>query len=277
MLPRLAPPAASRPPPSEWRASISTASFEWLETIVRPLSFSYQRKAGMSSLLPSSSPAWLAPVWDERSHSQGTIRCVPRSSQRAIVGACPSRRARRRTGSARPSISNRITPGTSVRSASRTRRARRLTTRSWRASSSMLSAGASRVRLTERKKAAAIASRKPGAEPSTSLTETATIAAFSTSEPRPKVRTVSGNRTRISAGQRRALSSATRPVVSSTASKLGTPKPGSRATTTQKISATSTQRISPAQHDPGDTAHSARGTHGVVRWSMASPERDAVP
>ena len=31
----------------------------------------------MSSLLPSSSPAWLAPVWDERSHSQGTIRCVP--------------------------------------------------------------------------------------------------------------------------------------------------------------------------------------------------------
>ena len=90
MLPRLAPPAASRPPPSEWRRSISTASLPWFETIVCPVSFSYQRKAGMSSLLPSSSPAWLAPVWEERSHSQGTIRWVPRSSQRAIVGACPS-------------------------------------------------------------------------------------------------------------------------------------------------------------------------------------------
>ncbi len=65
----------------------------------------------MSSLLPSSSPAWLAPVWEERSHSQGTIRWLPSSSQRAIVGACPSLRALRRTGSARPSISNRITPG----------------------------------------------------------------------------------------------------------------------------------------------------------------------
>ncbi len=115
MFPRLAPPTASRPPPSEWRRSSSTASLPWLETIVRPLSFSYQRKAGMSSLLPSSSPAWLAPVWEERSHSQGTIRWLPSSSQRAIVGACPSRSARCSTGSARPSISNRITPGTSVR------------------------------------------------------------------------------------------------------------------------------------------------------------------
>ena len=53
----------------------------------------------------------------------------------------PPRSARRRTGSARPSISNRITPGTSVRSASRTFRARRRTRRSCLASSSMLSAG----------------------------------------------------------------------------------------------------------------------------------------
>ena len=57
---------------------------------MRPVSFSYQRKAGMSWLLPSSSPAWLAPVCEERSHSQGTIRWLPSSSQRAIVGAWPS-------------------------------------------------------------------------------------------------------------------------------------------------------------------------------------------
>ncbi len=44
----------------------------------------------MSSLLPSSSPAWLAPVWEERSHSQGTMRWVPCSSHRAIVGTCAS-------------------------------------------------------------------------------------------------------------------------------------------------------------------------------------------
>ena len=33
------------------------------------LSFSTQRKAGMSSLEPSRMPAWLAPVWEERSVS----------------------------------------------------------------------------------------------------------------------------------------------------------------------------------------------------------------
>ena len=152
----------------------------------------------MSSLLPSSSPAWLAPVWDERSHSQGTIRCVPRSSQRghrrrvSLAKGTAAGRARRghrsRTGSR---------PVPRFESASRTAARPPSNTRSWRASSSMLRAGASRVRLIERTKAAAIASRKSGAEPSTSLIETETIAAFSTSEPRPKVRTVSGNRTRI--------------------------------------------------------------------------------
>jgi hypothetical protein len=32
-----------------------------------PVSFSTHRKAGMSSLEPSRIPAWLAPVWEERS------------------------------------------------------------------------------------------------------------------------------------------------------------------------------------------------------------------
>ena len=74
MFPLLAPSTASKPPPSERRRSSSAASLPWLETIVRPVSFSYQRKAGMSWLLPSSRPAWLAPVWEERSHSHETMR-----------------------------------------------------------------------------------------------------------------------------------------------------------------------------------------------------------
>ena len=244
MLPRLAPPAASRPPPSEWRA----LDLDRVLRVVRdhrPSALLLVPAEGRHVLVapqqqPGLAGAGLGGEVALPGHDPVCPAIQPAGHRRRMSLA----RARRRTGSARPSISNRITPGTSVRSASRTRRARRLTTRSWRASSSMLRAGASRVRLSERKKAAAIASRKPGAEPSTSLIEIETIAAFSTSEPRPKVRTVSGNRTRISAGQRRALSSATRPVVNSTASKLGTPMPGSRARTAQKIRATSTQRIS---------------------------------
>ena len=245
MLPRLAPPAASRPPPSEWRA----LDLDRVLAVVgdhRPPALLLVPAEGGHVLVAAEQQPGLAgaglggevalpghdPVCARDPASGPSSARVPREGP--VAGR--ARRGRRsRTGSR---------PGTSVRSASRTRRARRRTTRSWRASSSMLRAGASSIRLTERTKAAAIASRKPGAEPSTSLTETETIAAFSTSEPRPKVRTVSGSRTRISSGQRSALSSAIKPVVNSTASKLGTSKPGSRATTTQKISATSTQRIS---------------------------------
>src|SRR6516164_6570669 len=54
MFPRLVPPAASSPSPVDRRRSISDASAGWFETSVRPDSFSYQRKAGMSQLLPSS-------------------------------------------------------------------------------------------------------------------------------------------------------------------------------------------------------------------------------
>ena len=39
------------------------------KTIIVPVSFSTQRKAEMSSLEPSRMPAWLAPVWEERSVS----------------------------------------------------------------------------------------------------------------------------------------------------------------------------------------------------------------
>ena len=57
------------------------------QVMIRPDSFSTQRKAGMSSLEPSSSPAWEAPVCDERSVSHSESRCVPSASQRAISGA----------------------------------------------------------------------------------------------------------------------------------------------------------------------------------------------
>ena len=43
-------------------------------TIMRPVSFSTHRNAGMSSLEPSRIPAWLAPVWEERSVSHSASR-----------------------------------------------------------------------------------------------------------------------------------------------------------------------------------------------------------
>ena len=113
MFARLAPSSCSSPRPSEWRRSSSCASRGWLVTIARPRSFSHQRKAGMSSLSPCSSPAWHAPVCDDQSVSQRSRRWVPSRSQRAITGALPSRSARRRTSWARPSISRNTTPGTS--------------------------------------------------------------------------------------------------------------------------------------------------------------------
>ena len=96
------------------RRWISVVSFGWFETMATPRSFSNQRKAGMSSLVPCSSPAWLAPVWLDQSHSHGIRRWLPSSSQRVRLGACPLRIARWSTSWARPSISRKSTPGTSV-------------------------------------------------------------------------------------------------------------------------------------------------------------------
>ena len=84
----------------------------------------------MSSFEPSRIPAWLAPVCEERSVSHSASRCVPSASQRAIVGALPSRIARRRIGSASPSISRQTIPGASVIVRSPERRAMRWVTRS---------------------------------------------------------------------------------------------------------------------------------------------------
>ena len=73
-LPRLAPPSVSRPFPVAWRRSISAQSAGEEQTIIRPSSFSTQRKAGMSSFEPSRIPAWLAPVCEERSVSHSASR-----------------------------------------------------------------------------------------------------------------------------------------------------------------------------------------------------------
>ncbi len=128
-LPRLAPPPARSPSPLAWRRSISAQSAGAEQVISLPVSFSTQRNAGMSWFEPSRMPAWLAPVWDERSVSHSTSRWVPSASQRAISGALPSRIARRSTGRASPSISRNTMPGIEVLVVPDVRSAIRCTTR----------------------------------------------------------------------------------------------------------------------------------------------------
>ena len=111
---RETPPSASNPWPSDCLASISAASFGRLDVRTLRVSLSYQRNAGMLWLLPCRMPAWLAPVCDDRSHSQRVIRWEPLRTHRASVGALPLAIAWRSTGSASPSIWMKITPGTSV-------------------------------------------------------------------------------------------------------------------------------------------------------------------
>ena len=69
-LPTLAPLFERSPSPFEMRVATTAASSGWLATMIRPASFSYQRKAGMPSLLPCRIPAWLAGVVGGRSASQ---------------------------------------------------------------------------------------------------------------------------------------------------------------------------------------------------------------
>jgi hypothetical protein len=77
MFARLAPSSCSSPRPFECRRSSSAASVGWFVTIGRPCSFSHQRNAGQSSLLPCSSPAWRAPVCDDQSVSHRMRWCDP--------------------------------------------------------------------------------------------------------------------------------------------------------------------------------------------------------
>ena len=90
-LPRLAPPFTSSPTPVAWRRSISAQSAGAEQAISLPVSFSTHRNAGMFSFDPSRMPAWLAPVWEERSGSHSASRYPPSATQRAMFGALPSR------------------------------------------------------------------------------------------------------------------------------------------------------------------------------------------
>jgi hypothetical protein len=148
-------------------------------------------------------------------------------------------------GSASPSISNRITPGTSVRFSSRTLLARRRTILSWRASSSKLNAGPSTISARESRNDAASASRKLGVAPSTISSASITRPALSASDASPKVTTVRGSTIRITIGHSTTVSSDIIPVASSAARKLVSSKPGRIRTTSQKTSATETQSSSP--------------------------------
>src|SRR5215213_625743 len=93
MFALLAPSSYSSPRPFEWRRSSSAASLGWFVTIGRLCSFSHQRNAGQSSLLPCSSPAWHAPVCDDQSVSHEMRWCDPSRSHRPTIGMLPLRSA----------------------------------------------------------------------------------------------------------------------------------------------------------------------------------------
>src|SRR5204862_7567540 len=90
-LPRLEPPPASKPIPVASRRSISAQSGGAEHVISVAVSFSTQRNAEMSSFDPRRIPAWLAPVWEDRSVSHSVRLYPPDASQRAMLGALPSR------------------------------------------------------------------------------------------------------------------------------------------------------------------------------------------
>ena len=115
-LEMLTPSSASSPVPSEIRDSMSAASGGWLETTSRPRSFSYQRKAGMSSLRPCRMPAWLTGVVDGSEARHSCQVCEPSRTQRASVGKLPLLTPHSSTGAGSPSSCTMTTPGSSVSS-----------------------------------------------------------------------------------------------------------------------------------------------------------------
>ena len=115
----LAPLFESRPSPLEMRRTISPASTGLLDSIRCWRSRSYQRKAGIPSLLPWRMPAWLAEVIDGRIASQRDSLWLPSRTQSAIVLTEPARIRPARIGWASPSIWTMTRPGWSVFAAAR--------------------------------------------------------------------------------------------------------------------------------------------------------------
>src|SRR5512137_2707476 len=87
-----------RPSPLLTRRTISPASTGLLETIRCARSRSYQRNAGIPSLLPWRIPAWLAEVIEGRIASQRESVWLPSRIQFAIVFTEPARTRPARIG-----------------------------------------------------------------------------------------------------------------------------------------------------------------------------------
>ena len=110
-LQMLTPLFESSPSPFERRLTIRAASAGLLETIRCWRSRSYQRNAGIPSLVPWRMPAWLADVIDGRSASHCERVWLPSRIQRDIVLTEPARIRPARIGWARPSIWTITSPG----------------------------------------------------------------------------------------------------------------------------------------------------------------------
>ena len=236
-LPRLAPPSTSRPMPDDRRRSISAQSCGAEHVINVAVSFSTQRNAGMSSFDPSRIPAWLAPVCEERSVSHSVRTCVRPASQRAMVGALPSRIARCNTGSASPSISRNTIPGTSVVAMMPSRRAMRCAIRIDDVSSVPRSTASTML-------TAATTSEVRNAQPKPSTVSTPSVRlSVSTRMPASAIRTsknprtsVSGNRNAASTGGMTAFSAATIAATSSAPQNPSMLTPGRIPAATRKAS-----------------------------------------
>ena len=109
----LTPSSASSPRPLPTRASMIAASSGRFATRSRPISRSYQRNAGMPSLLPCSSPAWLTGVVDGTRAVHSVQVWLPERTHRLIVGMLPERISLSSNGAGTPSSWTNTTPGMS--------------------------------------------------------------------------------------------------------------------------------------------------------------------
>ena len=99
----LTPSSTSRPRPLPTRASMTAASSGRLATTSRPSSRSNQRNAGMPSLLPCSSSAWLTGVVEGTRAVHSVQVWLPDRTQRLMVGMLPARISFSSRGAGTPS------------------------------------------------------------------------------------------------------------------------------------------------------------------------------
>ena len=220
-------------------------------------SFSTQRKAGMSSFEPSRIPAWEAPVCEERSGSHSVSTCEPSASQRAMVGACPSRMARWSTGRASPSISRKTIPGLSVTTRSPERRAIRCTTLSEYTSSSFVPNNTDRTTPTAAAaRATASADQKESiVSPELIRPARSRIPASTNSTRKKPSRAVNGSLSAATSGGNTALNSATSAAATRAVRKVESDAPGTSSVATSSATA-------PSNHPSTSCPSRKRGRSG---------------